>query len=333
MNPYAPTSGDMAPSDTRDGPAPGAPAADSAFLAEPLEAWLEARGAQGEQTSGALRQYLFIAEGSAVGRFRDGEIAIPTGAVLMAPPGIRWSAQVAPGSRGMWLATTEGFLVSTLMPALGFLPPQTWEGLMAPTVFGGMTGAAAADLRAATLTELLKARARLFISQAAVATYMVVVLTSGMIDSDADQRAPGAVAGPIGDPGARLMLNFRELVEQHLDQRLSIAEYAQRLGVSVDRLNRVCRGVGGATPLSIVTARIMQEAKVELLYSDDPVALIGYRLGFPDPAYFSRFFKRYTSYAPSEYRAAFSSAQDERGPPVLKLSITRIGAVRRVSAV
>jgi hypothetical protein len=41
---------------------------------------------------------------------------------------------------------------------------------------------------------------------------------------------------------------------------------------------------------------------VDLRYSADPVTLVGERVGFPDPAHFSRFFKRHTGHSPTRYR-------------------------------
>jgi AraC family transcriptional activator of pobA len=39
-----------------------------------------------------------------------------------------------------------------------------------------------------------------------------------------------------------------------------------------------------------------------LIYSSAPVSLIAYELGFSDPAYFSRFFKRRIGTTPSVFR-------------------------------
>jgi AraC family transcriptional activator of pobA len=97
------------------------------------------------------------------------------------------------------------------------------------------------------------------------------------------------------------------------------------LQCSVDRLARACQ-TAGSTPLSLLTARAVRKAKVELLYSRDPIASIGYRLGFPNPGYFSQFFKRYTSYSPSEYRTAFGRPEADAVAATLLVTVEKISA-------
>jgi AraC family transcriptional regulator, transcriptional activator of pobA len=46
------------------------------------------------------------------------------------------------------------------------------------------------------------------------------------------------------------------------------------------------------------------EAKRQLAYSQRSVKEICYELGFEDPAYFSRFFRNHTGYAPHDFRDA-----------------------------
>jgi AraC family transcriptional activator of pobA len=47
---------------------------------------------------------------------------------------------------------------------------------------------------------------------------------------------------------------------------------------------------------------VLLEAKRKLIYTQYPLDQIAYTLGFKDPAYFSRFFKKLEGVAPSVYR-------------------------------
>jgi AraC family transcriptional regulator, transcriptional activator of pobA len=96
---------------------------------------------------------------------------------------------------------------------------------------------------------------------------------------------------------------FRELVEQSFRQQLSVAHYADTLGLTVGRLTAICRSVADASPQEIQHRRLLIEAKRLLLYTARSSHSIAYTLGFKDPAYFSRFFKRETGKSPKEFRA------------------------------
>lgn len=52
----------------------------------------------------------------------------------------------------------------------------------------------------------------------------------------------------------------------------------------------------------VLHARLLVEAKRQLLYTVRSSSTIAYGLGFKDPAYFSRFFKRATGKNPREFR-------------------------------
>jgi AraC family transcriptional activator of pobA len=112
-----------------------------------------------------------------------------------------------------------------------------------------------------------------------------------------------AVSPAVQGAQAMLVARFRELVEVHYREGLSMDAYAGRLGVSVARLRAACLKVAAAAPLSLVRDRTMLEAKRALLYSNMTVAEVGYHLGFEDPAYFSRFFAKAEGRSPRAFRA------------------------------
>ena len=51
-----------------------------------------------------------------------------------------------------------------------------------------------------------------------------------------------------------------------------------------------------------VYRHIIQQAKLQLKYSDLPVWQIAEAQNFPNPSFFSKFFKRETGMTPAEYR-------------------------------
>lgn len=104
-------------------------------------------------------------------------------------------------------------------------------------------------------------------------------------------------------PRAGLVHRFEILLERDFAHRHGVAHYARELGVSPGHLSAVCRQDAGRGALARVQARVLLEAKRLLLQGEQTVAEIAFRLGFVDPAYFARFFRRSAGAAPGEWRA------------------------------
>ena len=121
-------------------------------------------------------------------------------------------------------------------------------------------------------------------------------------------------------PGARasryqaLFTRFLLLVEQQFLAHWPLERYASHLGLSTQRLNRLARAESGRSALALVHARLTREACRRLVYTAAPAASLAAELGFEDPAYFSRFFKRHTGLSPQRYRLAHR-AQDGLAQP------------------
>ncbi|WP_417806007.1 helix-turn-helix domain-containing protein [Thalassospira lucentensis] len=103
-------------------------------------------------------------------------------------------------------------------------------------------------------------------------------------------------------PGSITFQRFLQVLELHFREHWNVADYAAVLGISERRLGSSVLRATGKSPLMMIHDRILREACVRLEQSPLGVAQIAYGLGFRDPAYFSRFFKRYIGEAPGAYR-------------------------------
>jgi AraC family transcriptional regulator, transcriptional activator of pobA len=104
------------------------------------------------------------------------------------------------------------------------------------------------------------------------------------------------------DRDRSLFYDFRALLEQNFARQWSIPEYARRLKCSPLRLNRVCRVFTGQTANGVILRRLGEESRRLLLFTTAPAAHIGARLGFQEPSYFARFFRRQNGVTPGEFR-------------------------------
>ncbi len=92
------------------------------------------------------------------------------------------------------------------------------------------------------------------------------------------------------------------LINEFYHKENSVQFYAQQLNISIKQLNTLVKEKQGKTVSNLIQERVLLEAKRNLILSHDSVKTIAYQLGFEDPSYFSRFFRRYTGNSPNQYR-------------------------------
>lgn len=97
-------------------------------------------------------------------------------------------------------------------------------------------------------------------------------------------------------------LLFRDLLEINYTQLKSVNDYAKIICISEKRLGQATSKVLGKSPKEIINDRILLEAKRLLVHTNLSIKEIGQDLGFEDPAYFVRYFKKNTETTPVEFR-------------------------------
>ena len=100
----------------------------------------------------------------------------------------------------------------------------------------------------------------------------------------------------------RLFVAFRRILEQEYRQLHTVKDYAERLNVSTKTLTNSISECSGKAALSFINDRVLLESKRLLRFTDLMVKEISDRLGYEDPSYFVKFFKRQTGMLPTEFR-------------------------------
>ena len=85
-------------------------------------------------------------------------------------------------------------------------------------------------------------------------------------------------------------------------QLRTATDFANRLSVHVNHLNRAIKETTGRTTSEWIAERIVKESTQLLLHSDLTVAEIGYSLGFETPSYFNSFYRKHTGQTPGAVR-------------------------------
>ncbi|KAA0009745.1 helix-turn-helix domain-containing protein [Billgrantia pellis] len=114
---------------------------------------------------------------------------------------------------------------------------------------------------------------------------------------------PGTAPGPRQrDRGHEHLASFQALIEAQYRHQPRIERFAEQLGMSSAHLNALCRRLADRSALQLLHERLLLEAKRQLTYTNMTVSQVADSLGFSEPAYFTRFFKRNTGLAPRDFR-------------------------------
>jgi len=95
---------------------------------------------------------------------------------------------------------------------------------------------------------------------------------------------------------------IEKLIGGNFHQHTSMDFYAKQLGVSLTTFNRMCKKYFQNNFVTILTLKRIASAKNKLFLTNMPIKVIAYEVGYKDPLYFSRVFKKYCGISPKEFR-------------------------------
>lgn len=135
-------------------------------------------------------------------------------------------------------------------------------------------------------------------------SYVQIIIHEALKD-----QAPGQGL-PSGASSARLSDSFLQLLEsqfpiaspQHPIGLRDAHEFADRLAVHTNHLNRALKETTGKTTTELISERLIREAKALLLHSNWNITEIGYGLGFDHASNFNIFFKKGSGVTPNQFR-------------------------------
>ncbi|MFI6165034.1 helix-turn-helix transcriptional regulator [Micromonospora haikouensis] len=130
---------------------------------------------------------------------------------------------------------------------------------------------------------------------------------------------PAPTGGDAAGAGPRTenatFRRLRQEVERGYQHTRRVEDYAARIGCSVRTLTRACLAATGRSAKQVIDDRVALEASRLLAATDEPIARIGRRLGFPEPTNFGRFFTREVGLSPGAFRSARGGPAGNGRPP------------------
>lgn len=103
-----------------------------------------------------------------------------------------------------------------------------------------------------------------------------------------------------------LLKNFKNLIEQHFREEKFPAFYAEKLNISSNHLNQVCKNLLGQQAGELIRERVVLEAKRLLIHPSENISAIAYHLNFNDNSYFTKFFKKSAGMSPEQFRKKYN---------------------------
>ncbi len=248
-------------------------------------------------THRGLCQMVFIFDGGALALLDESEVQVEAPAAILIPPAAVHAFQFRPGTRGQVLTVAEGLLAE----AGGGAGDSAGEGpgdlFLAPRVISLSGGETAADLEF-LLGQLL----REFPTEAPGRDALVEALLRVILLRVARRHVRASRPVGRGQRRADAYARFRQFLEAHFREHWPVTRYAAALTLTEGRLNRLCRELGGNSAAELILERVLREARRRLIHTAAPVSQVAYDLGYQDPAYFSRIFKRRSGVTPRTFR-------------------------------
>jgi transcriptional regulator GlxA family with amidase domain len=121
----------------------------------------------------------------------------------------------------------------------------------------------------------------------------------------ADGQSPYVVFEPVTDHGDAAIHKAQNWLARHFSVANPIEQAARISGIPERSFKRRFKSATGHAPIDYVQRLRVEEAKRRLERTDAPVDEISWKVGYEDPAFFRRLFKRVTGVTAGAYRRKF----------------------------
>ncbi len=246
-----------------------------------------------------LLQILFLESGEVTVRLDSIEQTLGPGTLVLVPQMVVHEFIFQPGSGGYILTLTYA-LLRELCERFGL-------GLCAASDPATLVIGTSRDDRHLVLTLHQLAHEYRSLHSAQRGPLLETLLAIVLVWIQRHGRPPEAgTTGP--DPGSRHLARYARLIEEHFRAHHLVSWYAQRIGVTPTHLNTIVQALTEKSALQLIHDRLQLEARRELMYTPRTIGVIADSLGFADPGYFTRFFKRLEGESPKDFRRRVQGA-------------------------
>jgi AraC family transcriptional activator of pobA len=237
--------------------------------------------------------YLLEGEGE---HFNDFETyVIETVSIVCVGPGQVHFWKRAATLQGPMICFTQEFVEKHAPSAYSLLQHPFWYPIANPPIIAVSTD------QAGEARSLIEEMQREFIARKGGSEQILGLLLQALL-LRINRIYPLQNAQTSSRSETQLLRNFLLALEQNFRTVTSITGYAELLRVNPEALSGAVKKQTGKTVGTFIRQRILLEAQRLLLHTSLTVSEIAHGVGFEDPSYFIRFFRRLTGKTPSAFR-------------------------------
>jgi len=244
-----------------------------------------------------LFQILLIERGGGEMTFDMAKLAFTAPAAILVPAAVAHGFRFEPGVTDGWVVSFTEDAAEPLTDRAGNALMRLRELAAAPIV---PIGCDAERTRLSALcSELLEESGLAREGYRLAMRGLLVLIAVGVARLAASHARTGSVTL---QPADTTVAQLRALVEEKFREQRQLGFYAEKLAMTVDRLNDHVKRATGVTAGHLIRQRLLTEAKRQLVFTAQPIHDIAEELAFADASHFARFFRKQTGTTPHEFR-------------------------------
>jgi len=244
-----------------------------------------------------LFQILLIEQGGGEMMFEAAKLPFAAPAAILVPAAVAHGFRFQP-------QVTQGWVLSFTEDAAGLLTERAGEALsrlraLAAQPIIPIAEDAERSRLSALCAELFEEGSLAREGYRLAMRGLLALIAIGVARLAASRARTGSVTL---QPADATVAQLRALVDEFFRKERQLGFYAERLGMTIDRLNDHVKRATGVTAGHLVRQRVLSEAKRQLVFTMQPIQDIAAELAFSDPSHFARFFRKHTGTTPHEFR-------------------------------
>jgi AraC family transcriptional regulator, transcriptional activator of pobA len=243
-----------------------------------------------------LFQIFLVERGSGEMTFDLARVAFAAPAAIVVPAAIAHGFRYEPH-------VTDGWVISFTEDAAGALAEQAGQALARLRTLASEPVVPLSDAERARLSalcgELFEEHSLAREGHRLAMRGLLALIAVGVVRLAASRARSGAITLY---PADATVTQLRNLLDEFFRKERLLGFYAEKLGMTVDRLNDHVKRATGVTAGHLVRQRVLTEAKRQLVFTTQPIHDISNELAFADASHFARFFRKQTGTTPHEFR-------------------------------